>query len=200
MRSGGREADRFVEWLALELAPTLSGNKPATVLTFRDSTYQAALTLWRQYDYFAFGGTLLRFLTLRGDADVETVLFYRTDALSRCIANAEHRRFLQELGYPVDAGVDACLALLRQRFSQSCPHEVGVLLGIPLKDVLGFMAKSDLPLTCRKEWCVYGNPDSSLAAMGRFADDKALVSCLIAGGMSPYIILQGGSGFWSNSA
>lgn len=188
-----QDTDRFIEWLATELAPTIIGSKPATVLSFRDSAFQAALTIWRQHGCDALKKTLVQFLPLRYGPNLETVLFYQTDALQQCITDDQHKSFLRELGYPVDESLDICLALLRERFSHSCPHEVGVLLGIPLKDVLGFMDRTDLPLTCRKEWCVYGNPDASLAAMGRFADDKSYVSYLIARGVSPYAILCGRS-------
>lgn len=195
-----QDVARFIEWLAMELAPTLLGSKPATVLTFRDSTHQAALAVWRQCGCAIFRNALLRCLTLRCSANRETVLFYRPDVLQQCIAADEHRHFLEGLGYPVSQGADACLALLCERFSRSCPHEVGVLLGIPLKDVLGFMDRSSLPLTCRKEWCVYGDPAISLAAMGKFAGDKVFVSCLLAEGTNPYDILCGDHGLLGNIA
>lgn len=181
----------FLDWLATELAPTILGNKPATVLSFVDCTYQATLANWRQYGCKAIENTLIQFLTLRNRPNLETVLFYRADALKRCIMDEHHKCFLVELGYPVDESLDECLALLCERFRHKCPHEVGVLLGIPLKDVLGFMDKTDLQLTCRREWCVYGNPDASLAAMEKFASDKALVSCMIERGVKPYEIMCG---------
>jgi hypothetical protein len=195
-----QDTDQFIEWLATELAPTILGSKPATVLSFRDSTYLAMLAIWRQHGCEVLRNTLVQFLPLRCGSNLETVLFYREDALRQCIADDQHKCFLSELGYPVDAGVDECLALLCERFRHSCPHEVGVLLGIPLKDVLGFMDRTNLQLTCRKEWCIYGNPDASLAAMGKFAGDKSFVSCLIAGGANPYEILCGGAELLDNIA
>ncbi|KYZ77983.1 hypothetical protein AXX12_00095 [Anaerosporomusa subterranea] len=195
-----QEINRFMEWLATELAPTILGSKPATVLSFRDSAYQATLAIWRQHGCEVLKNTLVQFLPLRYGPNLEIVLFYRIDVLEKCITDDLHICFLRELGYPVDEGVDKCLALLHERFSHSCPHEVGVLLGIPLKDVLGFMDRTDLQLTCRKEWCVYGNPDASLAVMGNFAGDKSFVSCLIARGANPYEILSGRSALLGNIA
>jgi hypothetical protein len=48
------------------------------------------------------------------------------------------------------------------------PHEVGVFLGYPLKDVAGFMGWVDLPVTCQGPWKIYGNPDRSLALADGF--------------------------------
>lgn len=182
---------KFIDWLTAELAPTIMGSKPATVLSFMDTRYQASLAIWRQSGCEALKNTLIQFLPLRSGPNLETVLFYREDALRSCITNEYHRQFLLELGYPVDKSLDECLSLLCERFSCSCPHEVGILLGIPLKDVLGFMAKSDLQLTCRKEWCIYGDPDMSFAAMERFASDKSFVSCMLASGVNAYDIMCG---------
>lgn len=184
-----KDSGQFLEWLTTELAPTIRGSKPATILTFMNSTYQATLTIWRQYGSKVLRNSTVQFMPLRCSPKLETVLFYRADAMNQCIIDKHHSDFLSGLGYPVEEGVEACIALLCQRFRHSCPHEIGILLGIPLKDVLGFMEKTNLPLTCRREWCIYGNPDVSLAAMGRFADDKNYVSCLIADGVSPYDIM-----------
>ena len=186
-----QDAVCFMKWLTTELAPTLLGNKPATVLSLMNSTYQATLTMWRNHGRDALTHSRLRFLTLRTGPNLETVLFYRPDTLQRCITDKDHQDLLKELGYPVEAGLEHCLDLLRERFRYSCPHEVGILLGIPLKDVLGFMDKADLQLTCRKEWCVYGNPAASLAVMETFAADRSKVSWLIEQGADPYELMNG---------
>ena len=177
----------FIEWLTIELAPTILGSKPATVLSFMNSSYQAALTIWQQQGCEMLKDSLVQFTRLRCKPNLQTVLFYRKDVLERCVDY--HNCFLKELGYPVDESVDQCLALLHERFKESCPHEIGILLGIPLKDVLGFMELSGSQLTCRKEWCIYGNPAESFVAMERFAADKAFVSCLLSKGITPAEII-----------
>ncbi len=186
-----RETNRFLEWLTIEIAPTIRGSKPSTLLSLVDTKEQAVLTIWRQHGSQALNNTLVQFLNLRWSPNRETVLFYRPDILEQCITNDHHRWFLKKLGYPVEAGVTACLALLQERFQHCCPHEIGLLLGIPLQDVLGFMAMTDLPQTCRKKWCIYGNPDESLAVIRKFAADRSAVSCLLAEGMTVYEIMCG---------
>lgn len=188
-----KKANDFLSWLTIELAATICGSKPSTILTLTDTKQQALLTMWKRYGCEVLKNTLVQFIRLRSSPNRETILFYRSDILEKCITNTHHKNFLQRLGYRVDEGIDACLAVLKGRFQDCCPHEMGVLLGIPLKDVLGFMAMTKLPQTCRKEWCIYGNPEVSLAVIQKFADDRSLVSCLLAKGISPYEIMCGES-------
>lgn len=189
--SSERKIDQFFEWLSLALAPTLCGSKPSTILSLRDVRHLALLSIWREGGSAVLQNTTLRFKVLRRASSVETVLFYRIDLLEQCLADEHHRWFLAGQGYPVNEGVEPCLAVLQERFRDCCPHEIGLLLGIPLKDVLGFMAMTNLPLTCRGEWCVYGDPEASLSAMRRFEDDRSSIACLLSSGMNPYEIIQG---------
>jgi len=188
-----KKANDFLVWLTIELAATICGSKPSTILSFMDIRDRDLLTMWKKCGSGIVQSTLVQFISLRSTANKETILFYRPDILAQCITKTRHRYFLKKLGYPIDQGVDACLAFLKERFQYSCPHEIGVLLGIPLKDVLGFMDMTKLPQTCRKEWCIYGNPTKSLAIIQQFADDRSLVSCLLAQGMTPYGIMCGTS-------
>lgn len=186
-----RDISSFSEWLVSSISPTICGSKPSTVLTLTDIRSQPLFALWRTYGSLILAGSVIQFTTLYQTKDRETVLFYRPAILEQCIINNLHKKFLLQFDYPVNNGLEACLAVLQTRFQQCCPHEVGVLLGIPLKDVLGFMRLENLPLTCRGEWCVYGNPDESLAAMKQYADDRIYVDTLLAKGVSPQQILGG---------
>ena len=53
---------------------------------------------------------------------------------------------------------------------QSCPHEVGLFLGYPLADVVGFIENEGKNCKCAGCWKVYGN---EAAARRRFAQFKA---------------------------
>lgn len=182
----------LAKWLALELAPTILGSKPSTVLTIKDNKYFPFLELWRQHGRKVLDNSILQQFTLKETAAMMIVLFYRSDTLAKCITDSQHRKFLQQQGYPVHAGVDQCLAVLKQRFADSCPHEMGILLGIPLGDVQGFMGLSCQQLTCRGCWHIYGNPQCSLLLMEQFKEDRSLVYRLLNQGSAPSEILCGG--------
>jgi hypothetical protein len=190
-RTAESECSGLAEWLALELAPTIRGNKPSTVLSFSNTKYMPLLNMWNKYGLRILQDSVIRFFHLRVTPTSVTVLFYRADMLKKCMEDMYHKEFLQRFGYPVDAGIDKCLALLRQRFQHSCPHEVGLLLGIPLKDVLGFMGLSHLPLTCRGLWQIYGDPESSLSTIQCFTEDRRCVAEQLERGLEPRQLLCG---------
>jgi len=90
-RAGGRdlqaeEITRFYQWLAAELAPTIKGYKPSTILSLVNTRDQSLLWMWRRYGKQFFQQTRVRFLVLHESANRETVLFYRRDILERCLA------------------------------------------------------------------------------------------------------------------
>jgi hypothetical protein len=121
-RTAESECSGLAEWLALELAPTIRGNKPSTVLSFSNTKYMPLLNMWNKYGLRILQDSVIRFFHLRVTPTSVTVLFYRADMLKKCMEDMYHKEFLQRFGYPVDAGIDKCLALLRQRFQHSCPH------------------------------------------------------------------------------
>lgn len=185
------EAHLFDQWLTIELAPTICGSKPATILSLVNTPAQALFTQWKLYGKKLLLHTPIRFVVLCQTDERETVFFYCPKTLGKCLEQQDHCRFLEELGYPVQQGITACLILLKKRFRASCPHEVGLLLGIPLKDVSGFMGKSSTTLTCRKTWCVYGNPQESFKIMEQFDQDRSKICTWLAQGMNCCDILNG---------
>lgn len=179
----------FFKWLVVELAPTIFGEKPATLLTFADSRRFARLTFWRK-----FGPTFLRqseveWAIVRETEESLTILFYHPDSLAGCIRKNDHYQFLTKYGYKPDCSLCENVACLKRRYQKGCPHEIGLLLGIPLKDVLGFMGHGQECLSCRGMWCVYGDPASSLKVMEKIDECKSYAAHLINKGASPRGIL-----------
>ena len=62
------------------------------------------------------------------------------------------------MGYPREYNVETYLDELINRLeSKEFPHEIGIFLGYPLKDVLGFMGYGKKELTEVKNWRIYGD-------------------------------------------
>ena len=97
------------------------------------------------------------------------VYLYRPARLAEALGRAETAAFLAGEGYalPPDLASEAgCLALLEQLAGRlACdgafPHEIGVFLGYPLGDVVGFIANRGQNFTCCGCWKSYGDPDAA---------------------------------------
>lgn len=78
-------------------------------------------------------------------------------------------RFLTGYGYQ---GTDmrAALATLSERLNQSdtFPHEIGVFLGYPLGDVIGFIRNGGQNCKCCGYWKVYCNECEAVKAFARY--------------------------------
>jgi hypothetical protein len=160
----------FEQMLIEQCAPTLAGLKPASL--FRFSALSAARDTVRSWD------ERLRPLGIRAAVLKECpvtgavmVYLYRETWLEEIVEEAETRRFLERCGYR-DFRIPAMLALLSERFclEQEYPHEIGVFLGYPLEDVVGFIRHKGRNFTCCGLWKCYGDP---LAAQTRFARYRA---------------------------
>ncbi|RYD01575.1 hypothetical protein N752_28790 [Desulforamulus aquiferis] len=86
------------------------------------------------------------------------VLFYRTKMLNWYVSNRRSLQVLANMGYEEAMSLEQKLQVLKTRFTELCPHEVGIFLGIPVEDVEGFIKhKGKACLMCRY-WKVYSNP------------------------------------------
>ena len=89
------------------------------------------------------------------------LLVWRGELVSRVLADPARGDFLHRLGYGL--GVGELMHSLRRRLCEyhlglrsEFPHEIGLVLGYPLEDVIGFMSGREE--TCRGLWRVYGDP------------------------------------------
>lgn len=166
------ERDCLAAFLALETAEVLDGDKPANLINVpnrRRPCGRNLYQLWRRHGAALMGQSTLvvRELVDRGDSLL--LLFYQPQTLAALLAKANVAGFLLQAGYPRPVVVDSALAELQERFAtMGFPHEIGVFLGYPLKDVAGFLGWVKLPVTCQGPWKIYGNPGKSLALADGF--------------------------------
>ncbi len=183
-RMSSMTIDTMAKWLAAELAPTLMGSKPSTVLSFRNHSYFPLLNLWREYGDVLLEQGPLKKVVLKETESSMIILFYHPVFLSRWLKRRPHKEFLEKRGYSVDFGMEAVLNMLHQKFQQGCPHEIGLILGIPLKDVIGFI-EVRCPYFCKGQWKIYGCFENSMRIMNRFNQDREMIENWVSEGVNP---------------
>jgi hypothetical protein len=120
---------------------------------------------------------------LKKTRDKVLVYIYRTDELEKALRDDRIRRLLRPCGY-ARFDVSGALETLKSRLNDAdtFPHEIGVFLGYPLEDVLGFIengGKNCLACGC---WKVYANECAALAAFRRYEKCKSVYQRLFASG------------------
>ena len=164
--------ERNFETVMIEqCAPVLAGLKPAGL--FRYETRDCAdlarrVRSWNEQ----LNGKGLRVRVMKGCARTHRFLVYvyREAQLSAVLADKAVQEFLRQEGYQLPAEQERTGALLNQLSRRLCcqaefPHEIGVFLGYPLPDVVGFIENRGQNFTCCGCWKSYGEP---VAARRRF--------------------------------
>ena len=110
----------------------------------------------------------VRVVSLRTCGRGTLVYVYRRAALNEKLADENVKAFLSERGYDC-AGAEACIERLRSRIEMdSFPHEIGVFLGYPLADVIGFIQNRGKNFTACGYWKVYTDPSAAQKAFDRY--------------------------------
>ena len=111
------------------------------------------------------------------------IYLYRRAELERTLTDPGVRRLLRACGYP-RLDVEGALRTLqiRLRQSEAFPHEIGIFLGYPLMDVLGFIENGGRNCLSCGCWKVYSNECAALEAFRRYEKCKTVYQRLFASG------------------
>ena len=158
----------FEAVLVEQCATTLAGVKPASLFRYQGADKRQpreAAARWAKE--LAPYGITIRVLKYCPQTGACLIYLYRAGWLRSILSEPSTRAFLAGQGYGAD---QSCQELLRQLSRRLClerefPHEIGVFLGYPLEDVVGFIRNRGRNYTCCGYWKAYGDPE---AAQKRF--------------------------------
>ena len=96
---------------------------------------------------------------------------YRPDKLEEDFRNHEAQEILVAKGYPV-GNADQCVVKLIRRLngSETFPHEIGLYLGYPPKDVAAFMENSTAGVKYVGIWKVYSDVETAKMKFARYRE------------------------------
>jgi hypothetical protein len=150
----------FEAVLVRQCAPTLAGMKPGSIFCFNHSPLEVSRQKVCQWNkqLAPFGLTVQILLERPGSSSV-IVFVYRHNRLEQMLSDDAYQSFLMEAGY-AGTNLDGLLEQLsyRLRTQLEFPHEIGVFLGYPLRDVIGFIENHGRNFTCCGFWKSYGDP------------------------------------------
>ena len=150
----------FEDVLVRQCAPTLAGMKPGSIFCVKPPSAEAMRWKVQQWDrQLKPLGLSVQILLERPGSGSMIVYVYRRKHLERTLLNEDCQKFLERMGY-VKVGLDTLLAQLAYRLETQSefPHEIGVFLGYPLRDVIGFIENHGRNFTCCGFWKSYSDP------------------------------------------
>lgn len=145
--------------VALQCAPLLTGIKISNLLNVGADKKNEAAAL--------FCGTAVSSRVLYEQEGRISMLLYRKEQLEAYLDREGPRLLLEELGCG-RMSLDALLNRVAEEYQchmegrGGFPHEIGLLLGYPAKDVKSFVEKEGRGFLCSGYWKVYGNLTGAL--------------------------------------
>lgn len=138
-------------------APTLAGIKTANMFSYKFGSIDTLYgELEEENQKLNKKGVYIEVLTICPQRAL--IYVYRRQKLENDLADEEVRNLLIWHGYQ-GSGLSEHLETLKNRVANSdtFPHEVGVFLGYPLHDVVGFIEHKGKDYKCFGLWKVYDN-------------------------------------------
>jgi hypothetical protein len=183
--------DYLLYLIAYHSAPVLVMEKPAVLLIFSNERLRRLNDIWREYQNRIPRTENFQYYELCRTPDRTAVLFFHPDLLRNALREKASAQFLIASGYRKKLTLATALADLKKRFQQGCPHEIGIFLGIPLPDVLGFIENSGKKALAAGYWKVYHDPGSKLALFARYREAKNCFIRFMKAGNRPAEYLDG---------
>ena len=174
----------YLEYLvAYQAAATVGGVKPATLVcpSGGGRDYPAAWRASRRRIARTLGVALTALRVASGSL---MLLAYRPCLLRKALGDAEAGRLLESAGYDVSSRTLApLLARLRDNFRNGpFPHEIGVFLGYPPRDVDCFMKYGGRYALAAGCWKIYGDVEAARRRSRRCLEAKVRAAALIGSG------------------
>lgn len=163
-----RKGDYMEKYLVEHCSPTLASLKTANLFSYicsSDEELNAYISFWNHC--MEEKGVSMHVLRIRN----QKALIYvcRKQLLERDMKRPGVACFLNRLGYKrTDA--DYAVSRLKRRLNESedFPHEIGLFLGYPLGDVIGFMENSGRNCLCCGCWKVYCNEGEAVRTFQKY--------------------------------
>lgn len=158
------------EMIVRHCSPTLAGLKTGSLFT---CPYESREELVRELR--SLNNILckkgLRVLSLRYSGKKALIYLYRPSLLKRDLLQVDAAALLRDHGYPREAP-DRCVVRLIHRLQEQeeFPHEIGLFLGYPPEDVLGFIENNAQHAKCIGCWKVYGDEEKARALFAAYQE------------------------------
>lgn len=187
------DRDCLASFIVFNAAEVLAGSKPANLVRIPDRKRRCGrnlFKLWQRYHLDLLENSRLSFHVLSDERSGVLVLFYDAQLLQQRLKSRSGQSFLRRFGYRQPSDLVTTLEHLSQRFSLDCPHEVGVFLGYPLKDVAGFCQQGTKVHTAQCQWKIFGPARRSLKRAAHFEHSRQQIVGRMMTSVNPQLLLH----------
>ncbi len=171
----------FERWLFLQVSGVILGGKSGELLILKKEICEVPFdrcldhigcfcTSWGlSYSLLVMNGRALKFI------------IYNEQAVNLRLKSASKKILHCHLKYPFGLSAKTFLLELSRRWQQNgrIPHEIGIALGYPLKDVWGFMGLNNFRCNGSCGWQIFGDPEPSRRIRARYENARKRAEMLL---------------------
>ena len=169
----------YIKWLIEVLGPVILGSKPSEILNISLKDKDKKSKLNDINSFFSNCSKLTYNVINISDGGIR-IIFINKISLSNVLNNKKCLNFLKFIGYPSEYNIDNYINILINKLnSKDFPHEIGIFLGYPLKDVVGFMGYGNYKFCKTRYWRVYGDESISDKICNTFINDRSKMKSLL---------------------
>ncbi len=155
------------ETIIRHCAPTLAGLKVGNLVSCEFFDFASFSEDIRSRNT-ALNGKGIFFVILKVNKNTALVYVYRETQLNLILKDSNIVSFLKNKGYN-SFTIEGALASLAKQLSQTdFPHEIGVFLGYPLDDIIGFIENDGKNYKCVGCYKAYTNEEIALQTFRKF--------------------------------
>ncbi len=174
--------------LVLQCAPLIVGLKVSNLFVTEPKYLRALRIILKRSD--------LSFYVLTSTENKVTCFIFREKTLEAFLNKKENQCLLKSMGYNENLSLTQKMYEFRRRYRSyqeglaSFPHEMGVFLGYPAEDVIGFIEKKGQRYLYSGYWKVYEDVDTKKEIFEMYEIAKESLVCLLAGGLTIVEIIE----------
>lgn len=169
----------YIKRIIKLIGPVILGSKPSEIVNIPGCPEEKIIKL-NEIEAFFGNCKKVKYKIINVHDGSKRVLFINEKSMNRRLLDKKCRNFLRFLGYPREYNFEAYMRELMLRLeSKEFPHEIGIFLGYPLKDVLGFMGYGKQEFVEVFSWRIYGDKEVSYKIYNSFLRDKMKMHDLV---------------------
>lgn len=171
--------------IALQCSLVLSGIKPSNLLIYSN---ECSGCISEELKNTGLEHTKL----YEGEKESVSIIYNRF-SIENLINDTGNIDFIKKYGY-IDTDIDNILVRLSDRYTSfrnrksEFPHEIGLLLGYPIEDVVGFIENNGQNFIYSGYWKVYKNAEEKIKMFAMYKEIKRYFIKQIANGKKLYQI------------
>ena len=192
--------EEYIEtFLVYNLSLVIAGIKPAVTVTIKKNN-KKLFNNWNEFGISFLDNINFKFIELRESSDSIIIMIYDEFLLEKELKQKSHMNFLFDIGYAQNSCIDDYVNTLKFRYEKyHCPHELGLFLGIPFKDVKDFMECTTKKCLLCGYWKVYNDSNKAKIIFNKYDKVKEYtILNMLEGNSSRDLALSIKNSFYEN--